>query len=192
MDICGNDHDEPPRAVDALDAGQLDVARCGRARDEDDRPALPRARLERCDQLRHRLDDRLGTNDADMQVGDEAQCPAALAGTAVESDRARLGASGGTGRHGPVERVEIAGAEGGVFDELDTRYPELVLEVDGDSDTPRVRGDESLSEGDLWNRVKSRGGRRRRRWSPGSTRKKEKRGTRRKTGSGRGSSRKQG
>ena len=59
-ELCRDDDDELPRAVDALDAVQLDVARRRRAGDEHDRPALARARLERRDQLGHRLDDRVG------------------------------------------------------------------------------------------------------------------------------------
>ena len=98
------------------------------------------ARLERRDQLRHGLDDRFGANHADVQVGDEAESSPALPGAAVEGDRARLGARRGTGRDGAVESVEIAGAEIVVLDEFDAGRPELTVEIHGDPDAARGRG----------------------------------------------------
>ena len=65
-DLRRDDDDELPRPVNAFDPGQLDVARRRRARDEHDRAALARARLQRRDQLGHRLDDRVGPDHADV------------------------------------------------------------------------------------------------------------------------------
>lgn len=121
----------------ALDPLEADVRRRRRAGDEDDRPALPRARLEAGDQLRHRLDDLVGPHDADVEVGHEADRPAPLPRAAVERDRARVGAGGGAGRQRPVERVELGRAQVVVLDQLDARGTKGRRQVWRDDDARR-------------------------------------------------------
>ena len=52
-------------------------------------------------------DDLVGTDDADVEVGQQAQRTTALIGAGIEHDRARLGDRHGAAGHDPVERVEV-------------------------------------------------------------------------------------
>ena len=82
-------------------------------------------------------------DDADVQVGDEAQRSAALAGAAVEGDRARLGAAGRAGRQRTVERVELARGERLVLDELEpVRAGASASRSAAIADAPRACGGE--------------------------------------------------
>ena len=79
-----DDHAEPSWAVNALDPLQLDVARGRRAAD----PRQRAARLEPRQRLRDAADDLFGADDTDVEVGKQAERPAALIGSGVEDDRA--------------------------------------------------------------------------------------------------------
>src|SRR6185503_2481493 len=80
-----DDHDlEGPRAVDALDALELDIARGGRTADPRQRPTW----VEPLQRLGDRADDPIGRDDAEVVVRQQRQRPAALALARVEDDRA--------------------------------------------------------------------------------------------------------
>ena len=58
-------------------------------------------------------------HDADVQVGNEGERPAALAGPAVEHEAAGLGDAGGAAGERAVELVEVVWREAVVLDQLD-------------------------------------------------------------------------
>ena len=71
--LTGHDDVEHPRAVDALDAVELDVGSGRRAGDERDRAAVGGGVGELRDGVGHRGDDVARLDDADVMVGHERQ-----------------------------------------------------------------------------------------------------------------------
>ena len=96
--------------MDALDALELDVARRGRPAD----PRLWAGRVEARDGLRDRADDLVDVDDADVQVGQQAERATTLVGPGIEDDRARLGDGDGAAGDDAVERVEVGMRQDGV------------------------------------------------------------------------------
>ncbi len=66
-----------------------------------------RVGFEPAERLGHAPDDPVGRDDADVQVGQEAERPPALAGTGVEDDRAGLGDGDRAVGDDAVDRVEV-------------------------------------------------------------------------------------
>ena len=107
-----DDHDEPARAVDALDSLR---ARCrtsptGPRRG---RAGAPRSRrsLEPAHELGHGLDDLVLPHDADVEIRKQRQRASPLPRPAVECDRPGDRAGRGARRERAVELVELAAAK---------------------------------------------------------------------------------
>ena len=95
------------RAMNALDAIQLDVRRGRRARHERERATRPHRVLERPDGLRHEPHHLILTHDADVKVRHERERAPPLCCTAVEHEGAGLRDGDGAAREGAVELVEL-------------------------------------------------------------------------------------
>src|SRR5712691_5695462 len=128
--LLEDDDGERSGAVHALDALQLDVRGCRRARDEGQRAALESAQA--CECLRDRLDDLLGANDADVQVRYERQRSASLDRSACENERPRLGDCDRAAGDDSVEGVELARGETVVLDRV--RGAPGIRQCGGDDD----------------------------------------------------------
>ena len=136
----GEDHVQGARAVDAFDAVELDVAGGARPADEGQRPA----RIEPGEGFGHAGDDLLGVDDADVQVGHQADGPAAAERGAVQHDGAGLGdRDGAAGDH----RVDVVELHRGQVRPVD----DLAVVVDpgrqpsGDHDRVDVAGEQGRS-----------------------------------------------
>ena len=105
--------------MDALDPNELDVRGRGRARDEDDRPALRAVGARRSISS--------GTVSTTCSARTTQTCRSGTSviarrpwpSAAVERDRPGVRAGRGTGRHGAVDRVERDGREVVVLHDLD-------------------------------------------------------------------------
>src|SRR3954454_22295062 len=117
-----DEHDvELARAVDALDAVELDVRGGRRAGDERQRSV----RIEPGDRVRDGGDDLLGADDADVVIGDERERSPAGCRAAVEDDRAGVGDRERAAGDHRVERFELAYRELVILDPflLEARRP---------------------------------------------------------------------
>src|SRR5262249_24051297 len=115
-----DEDDEGAWAVDTFDAAELDVRRGRRPGDERDRPALAGDELaEARNRFRDQLDDLLGFDDTDVQIGDERDRASAFARPAGQRDRPGLGNGHGAAGDVAVECVELACRETVVLDELE-------------------------------------------------------------------------
>ena len=116
-----DEHLEPARAVHALDAAELDVRGRGGAGDERERAPLAGGRREALESLGHGADDLIDLHHAEMEIRHERERAAALAGAAVEHDRARLGDRRGAAGEHAVDGVERLVRQTVVGHELDGR-----------------------------------------------------------------------
>ena len=132
-----DEHLEPARAVHALDAAELDVRGRGGAGDEGERAPLAGGRREALDSLGHRADDLIDLHHAEMEIRHERQRAAALAGAAVEHDRARLGDRRAAAGEHAVDGVERLVRQTVIGHELDVRRAPGLRQVGRDHEPAR-------------------------------------------------------
>src|ERR1019366_787911 len=101
--LLDEDHVQETRAMDALDALQLDVASRRGSADPRLRPGWRQTRQR----FRNAAHDLTRQHDADMQIGQQAERPATLVGPTVEDDRAGFRDRHRAARDRAIKLVEI-------------------------------------------------------------------------------------